>query len=562
MKFATQAGLISTIKFVIENNDIDPAEFVDEDDGKTLLHHAAEYGHTDIVELLLNGKRVDANCKDFLRTRPIHLAVKKGNITIVQMLVDHNADVNCKDLDGMTPLHYGFKSKNKSVVEHLLQNCEANPDTCICEKDNRTILHFAIDIIHCFQNQLNKENSEDEEDKFISIFEVIAKKTDVNIKDKDGNTPLLCAVLVCSERLVTILLENKANPNIRNNEGHTALQYAVSQGNFTILTLLLDYNADLNARMTEKKERFKTDPMSRVKMDETALHFVVRLKFSSDFYKLLLNRGADLKIRDADGYTALYYAAKNKNYDLVKDMNVKGADTKVKDMNGLTLLHHAAIMNSKRLTEIVLANKKFDVNMACKKGNSALHYALMKKSEDEEDGEYSNENESVCSLLIGRGAHINCRNQQDGMTPLLYAVFKKYKKVAATIIEASKQQSIEKIIIQATNKRKMTALHIAISNKDEDMLNLLLQSDYVLNEPDEDGMSPLHYGSLHGFMTDKFVQHKNFKNCLNYQNEITGKTALHYAVECNHKDVVTILLDEGANLFLEDKAHSCSIYFY
>lgn len=38
------------------------------------------------------------------------------------------------------------------------------------------------------------------------------------------------------------------------------------------------------------------------------------------------------------------------------------------------------------------------------------------------------------------------------MTPLLYAVLKKYKKVAATIIEASKQKSIEKIIIQAANK--------------------------------------------------------------------------------------------------------------
>ena len=34
-------------------------------------------------------------------------------------------------------------------------------------------------------------------------------------------------------------------------------------------------------------------------MDETALHFIIRLKFSSDFYKLLLNRGADLKICDA-----------------------------------------------------------------------------------------------------------------------------------------------------------------------------------------------------------------------------------------------------------------------
>ena len=31
----------------------------------------------------------------------------------------------------------------------------------------------------------------------------------------------------------------------------------------------------------------------------------------------------------------------------------------------------------------------------------------------------------------------------------------------------------------------MTALHIAISNKDKVVLNLLLESDHVLNKPDE-----------------------------------------------------------------------------
>ncbi|XP_019852448.1 PREDICTED: ankyrin-3-like [Amphimedon queenslandica] len=550
MKFATQAGLISTIKFVIENNDIDLAECVDENDGRTLLHHAAEYGYTDVVELFLNGKRrVDTNCKDFFRTRPIHLAVQKGNITIIQMLVDHNADVNCKDLDGMTPLHYGFKTKNQPVVEHLLYNCEANPN--ICDKDNRSILHFAVDTIKLHML-----------DKSISIFEVLARKADVNIKDKDGNTPLLYAVLVCSVRLVTILLENKANPNIRNNLGHTALQYAVSQEKFEILILLLDYNADLNARMTKKEERFKNDPMSRVKIDETALHFIIRLKFSSHFYKLLLNRGADLKICDADGYTALYYAAMNKDYDLVEYLNAKGADIKVKDVNGLTLLHHAAIMNSYRLTDLVLANKKLDVNMACKKGNSALHYAAMNETEEEEDDEYCNEKKWICLLLINKGAQINCKNEQNGMTPLLYAVSKKYTEIAKVIIKASKQQAIEKNILQATNKSKMSALHIAIANKDEDIVNLLLASDYFLNEPDENGMTPLHYGSFYGFLPDYFLQHKNFRHCLNHQNEITGKTALHYAVEGNHKNEVVILLDKGADLFLEDKVNTVAFFFY
>ena len=33
-----------------------------------------------------------------------------------------------------------------------------------------------------------------------------------------------------------------------------------------------------------------------------------------------------------DGYTALYYAAMNKDFSLVRNLIVKGADIKVKDM--------------------------------------------------------------------------------------------------------------------------------------------------------------------------------------------------------------------------------------
>ena len=33
-------------------------------------------------------------------------------------------------------------------------------------------------------------------------------------------------------------------------------------------------------------------------------------------------------------------------------------------------------------------------------------------------------------------------------------------------------------------------------------------------------MSPLHFGSLHGFLPDELLKHKNFKNFLNHQNKV------------------------------------------
>ena len=54
--------------------------------------------------------------------------------------------------------------------------------------------------------------------------------SDVNIKDKEGNTSLIIAVIFCKEAIIDLLLENQAEINSENNEGETALYLAVSRG--------------------------------------------------------------------------------------------------------------------------------------------------------------------------------------------------------------------------------------------------------------------------------------------------------------------------------------------
>lgn len=59
--------------------------------------------HTQIAIMLLeNGADPDAT--DHFESTPLHRAAAKGNLKMVQILLQHNASVNIRDSEGNTPL--------------------------------------------------------------------------------------------------------------------------------------------------------------------------------------------------------------------------------------------------------------------------------------------------------------------------------------------------------------------------------------------------------------------------------------------------------------------------
>ena len=60
------------------------------------LHFAAENGHLNVVEYLLNQK-ADINAKDSDDSTPLHRASENGHLSVVEYLVNQNADINAKD---------------------------------------------------------------------------------------------------------------------------------------------------------------------------------------------------------------------------------------------------------------------------------------------------------------------------------------------------------------------------------------------------------------------------------------------------------------------------------
>lgn len=128
---------------------------------------------------------------------------------------------------------------------------------------------------------------------------------------------------------------------------------------------------------------------------QTSLHRAVCSENES-MVRILLDRGADISRKDANGNTALHLAAANKygSEALVKLLLDESADSNAQDHLGQTALF-AAVQNGNEEAVKLLLDSSVDINSKDSMGNVALHYAV-------EDGA-----ESMVLLLLSHGADID-----------------------------------------------------------------------------------------------------------------------------------------------------------
>ena len=92
--------------------------------GKTCLMMASQYGHIDIVHLLLNSKQVDTKRLINVQTEEgwTALALSYTNPKIVELLLEHGADPNLHTNDGWTPLILACQKEGILTTVELLLN--------------------------------------------------------------------------------------------------------------------------------------------------------------------------------------------------------------------------------------------------------------------------------------------------------------------------------------------------------------------------------------------------------------------------------------------------------
>ena len=104
----------------------------------TPIHHAARYGDSTILSLLLShGAHV--NALDYWASTPLQSAAEHDNVAAMNYLFAHGADVNGKDWEGDTPLSEAIYGHAHNAVLWLLEH---GADLGVKKSNGESILHM------------------------------------------------------------------------------------------------------------------------------------------------------------------------------------------------------------------------------------------------------------------------------------------------------------------------------------------------------------------------------------------------------------------------------------
>ncbi|XP_046457478.1 delta-latroinsectotoxin-Lt1a-like [Daphnia pulex] len=184
------------------------------------------------VKELLKRDDVDVNLNNNDNHTALHFAVvwKNMPIDLFRLILGKSTDVNAQEKDGWIALHAAIKGENRTAVEELLK-CK-DVDVNLRNNYNHTALHLASR----WQNIP------------VELFRVILEKTtDVNAQEKDGWTPLHCAMRFESETAIKELLKrDDVDVNLKNKNNQTALHCAAKWKSMPIelFTKILEKSTD------------------------------------------------------------------------------------------------------------------------------------------------------------------------------------------------------------------------------------------------------------------------------------------------------------------------------
>ncbi len=192
------------------------------------------------------------------------------------------------------------------------------------------------------------------------VTQLVASRSELlNLRNQQGRTPLLKAVLARQWPVATFLIEKGADVNAQDGEGKTALLAAAFFGETGVVKLILARGGDAagGAHL----------------LGFTPLHLAARAGHK-DIVELQLARGAPLEARDQEGRTPLATAAAQGQSAVLEALLARGASLEASDRKGSTPLLLAALGG--HLAEVkTLLTKGASVNARNSLGSTPLSVA-------------------------------------------------------------------------------------------------------------------------------------------------------------------------------------------
>lgn len=200
---------------------------VEDDRGRSPLHHAASKGHIDVMTLLLD-KGANINAQDESGNKPLHYAANNGHIEVAKLLLKKGANVNAETECGGTALGNAVYKRDFDMARLLLENGA----TFHSGRTGSTPLHFVAEVGNVALTRL--------------LLEIGANINAINVVDGNASTPLHLAAREGRIDVMAVLLERGANPNVQNMQHRTPLCEAAGMGWVDEVRLLLEKGASVN----------------------------------------------------------------------------------------------------------------------------------------------------------------------------------------------------------------------------------------------------------------------------------------------------------------------------
>lgn len=356
--------------------------------GMSILHYLASAKGGVSLLMMLDAEQQWVSEEDAAGRSPLALAVHANLLDNADFFIKHGADPKGSDWLGSRLVITAYE-KSKAMMNLLLLN---GADPGAVNPDGKTLFYLSIEKNDIVTLKLLVTQKGDVNEKYMGgllplnhainkgraeiIQFLITSGAELNLKDATGNTPLITAVIKSDYRTVSLLLKSSVSANDKTAEGKSVLFISYEKNRSDIFDILLGggalssekfENGNTLLHMSALGNRLsfinslvknKADLNTLNSESKTAI-MLASEKGYSNAVRVLISGGADVKIRDKAGETALYKCIKTGGEGgyWCADYLVKGgAEINDRTASGTPLLHEAAALEKFNIVNLFLKN--------------------------------------------------------------------------------------------------------------------------------------------------------------------------------------------------------------